>query len=110
MNNKNLKLWGALVLFSLIGQVAWTVENMYLNVFIYKIFHATASDISFMVAASAITAALTTILIGALSDKVGKRKVFICGGYILWLWYLWSGIFGSAQGFRWCAKLPQAED
>lgn len=74
----------ALILFSLIGQIAWVVENMYLNVFIYKMFHASASDISSMVAASAVAATLTTVLIGALSDKVGKRKLFMCGGYILW--------------------------
>jgi MFS family permease len=37
-----------------------------------------------MVAASAVAATLTTVFIGALSDKIGKRKVFICGGYILW--------------------------
>ena len=74
----------ALVLFSLIGQVAWVVENMYLNVFIYKMFNASASDISAMVAASAVAATLTTVFIGALSDKIGKRKLFISGGYILW--------------------------
>ena len=76
--------WFALTLFSLVGQIAWVVENMYLNVFIYKMFHASAADISLMVAASAVTATLTTVFIGALSDKIGKRKLFICGGYILW--------------------------
>ena len=74
----------ALTLFSLVGQIAWVVENMYLNVFIYKMFHASAQDISAMVAASAIAATLTTVLVGALSDKIGKRKIFICLGYILW--------------------------
>ena len=78
------KFYLALVIFSLVGQVAWVVENMYLNVFIYKMFHASAEQISFMVAASAVTATVTTLLIGALSDKLGKRKVFICAGYILW--------------------------
>ena len=78
------RFWCALTLFSLIGQVAWVVENMYLNVFIYNMFRATADDISTMVAASAISAALTTVLIGALSDRVGKRKLFMCAGYILW--------------------------
>jgi MFS family permease len=57
---------------------------MYLNVFIYKMFNASAEAISAMVAASAVTATVTTLLIGALSDKIGKRKLFICGGYILW--------------------------
>ena len=78
------KFYLALVIFSLVGQVAWVVENMYLNVFIYNMFHASAEQISFMVAASAVTATVTTLLIGALSDKLGKRKAFICGGYILW--------------------------
>ncbi|MBE6871976.1 MAG: MFS transporter [Ruminococcaceae bacterium] len=78
------KFWLALTLFSLVGQIAWVVENMYFNVFIYKIFNASASDISAMVGASAVAATLTTIFIGALSDKIGKRKLFICGGYILW--------------------------
>ena len=80
----SIRFWIALTIFSLVGQVAWVVENMYFNVFIYKMFHASASDISAMVSASAIAATLTTIIIGALSDKIGKRKLFICGGYILW--------------------------
>ena len=78
------KFWVALTVFSLMGQVAWVVENMYLNVFIYKMFAASASDISLMVSASAIAATVTTVLMGALSDRVGKRKLFICGGYVLW--------------------------
>ena len=78
------KFWIALVVFSLIGQVAWVVENMYFNVFIYNIFNASPEDISLMVSASAVSATLTTIFIGALSDKIGKRKIFIAGGYILW--------------------------
>ena len=78
------KFWLALTVFSLMGQVAWVVENMYLNVFIYKMFAASASDISLMVSASAVSATLTTVLMGALSDRLGKRKLLICGGYILW--------------------------
>ena len=78
------RFWCALSVFSLIGQVAWVVENMYFNVFIYNMFNASATDISAMVAASAVAATLTTVFIGALSDRVGKRKIFIVGGYILW--------------------------
>ena len=47
-------------------------------------FNASAGEISLMVSASAVAATLTTLLVGALSDKLGKRRVFICGGYILW--------------------------
>lgn len=87
---KSPKFYLALVIFSLVGQVAWVVENMYLNVFIYKMFRASAEAISLMVAASAVAATVTTLLIGALSDKLGKRKLFICGGYILWGISIWS--------------------
>ena len=87
---KNPKFWVALVIFSLVGQVAWVVENMYLNVFIYKMFHASAEAISAMVAASAVAATVTTIFVGAFSDKIGKRKLFICLGYILWGISIWS--------------------
>lgn len=78
------KFWCAMLIFGLMGQVAWVVENMYFNVFIYKMFHASASDISIMVMASAVTAALTTILMGAASDKLGKRKAFMSVGYLIW--------------------------
>jgi len=81
---KNSRFWAALVIFSLVGQIAWVMENMYFNVFIYQMFHASAEAISGMVAASAIAATVTTLLVGAFSDKIGKRKLFICGGYILW--------------------------
>jgi len=78
------RFWPALVIFSLTGQIAWVVENMYFNVFLYKMFAASPEAISLMVSASAVAATLTTVFIGALSDKIGKRKLFICGGYLLW--------------------------
>ncbi|MBO5888699.1 MAG: MFS transporter [Clostridia bacterium] len=81
---KNKNFWIVLVIFSLVGQVAWVVENMYFNVFIYEMFNAQAEDISLMVALSAVSATVTTLFIGALSDKIGKRKVFMAGGYIAW--------------------------
>ena len=90
VTKKSRKFWLSLVIFSLVGQVAWVVENMYLNVFIYKMFHASAEAISAMVAASAAAATVTTLLIGALSDKLGKRKLFICLGYILWGISIWG--------------------
>ncbi len=78
------RFWSAMLIFGLMGQIAWVVENMYFNVFIYKMFHATAAEISAMVMASAVVAALTTIIMGAVSDKVGKRKAFMSVGYIIW--------------------------
>ena len=78
------KFWASMLIFGLIGQVAWVVENMYFNVFIYKMFHATAAQISLMVGASSVAATVTTLLMGALSDKLGKRKVLISLGYVVW--------------------------
>ena len=78
------KIWLAIIIFSLCGQIAWTVENMLFNVFIQEEFHATLNDIALMVSLSAIAATITTLLMGALSDRVGKRKLFICFGYIVW--------------------------
>ena len=57
---------------------------MYFNVFIYNMFSASAGEISLMVAASSVVATVTTIFIGALSDKLGRRKIFISLGYVLW--------------------------
>ena len=103
---KSPRFWIALTVFSLIGQVAWVMENMYFNVFIYQMFNASAEAISAMVSASAVAATVTTLLIGALSDKIGKRKIFICAGYLCWGVSIWSfaliradvihAVFGSA--------------
>jgi len=87
---KSSKFWLSLIIFSLVGQIAWVMENMYLNVFIYERFAATAEQISAMVGASSVAATVTTLLIGALSDKLGKRKIFICGGYLAWGVSIWA--------------------
>lgn len=76
--------WLTLILVGLFGQFAWTIENMYFNVFLYNTISTDPDYIARMVAWSAIAATVTTLLMGALSDRVGKRKVFICAGYMLW--------------------------
>lgn len=78
------RLWSALLLLGLAGQFAWTIENMYFNVFLYNTISTDPGYIAAMVAASAIVATLTTLLMGVVSDRLGKRKPFICGGYLLW--------------------------
>jgi len=76
--------WVALVLFGLFGQVAWTIENMYFNVFLYKTVTYDPGAVAVMVAASAAAATLTTLLMGVASDKAGRRKPFIGWGYVVW--------------------------
>ncbi len=93
MNKLTKKVWASFLLIGLAGQFAWTIENMYFNVYLYNTISTDPNNIAIMVAASAIVATLTTLLMGALSDRVGKRKIFICGGYILW------GLSTMAFGF-----------
>jgi MFS family permease len=78
------RIWSSVILFGFFGQLAWMVENMYFNVFLYKTISGNPSYISAMVAASAIVATLTTLVMGTLSDRVGKRKIFMVAGYIIW--------------------------
>ena len=85
MSNKlGSRKWITLILIGLFGQFAWTIENMYFNVFLYNTISTDPTYIAAMVGWSAAAATVTTLLMGALSDRVGKRKAFICAGYILW--------------------------
>lgn len=86
------KVWFVFIIFGLIGQMAWTIENMYLNVYIYKTVTYDSKAIATMVALSAIVATIATLTMGALSDKLGKRKVFMTVGYMIW--GISIGLFG----------------
>lgn len=78
------RVWLGIIFFGLAGQIAWMVENMYLNVYLYKTVTYDLNATSAMVAASAVVATVVTLFAGGLSDKVGKRKIFISTGYVLW--------------------------
>ena len=78
------RTWLVIVLLALVGQIAWAVEHNFFNLFIQDVFGASLSDVALMVSASAITATATTILAGAWSDRVGKRKVFVVAGTLIW--------------------------
>ena len=85
MNEKlGARRWTALILIGLFGQFAWTIENMYFNVYLYNTISEDPGYIAAMVGWSAAAATLTTLLMGALSDRLGKRRILIAGGYILW--------------------------
>ena len=79
----SIRHWLTFIIAGLVGQFAWTIENMYLNRYV---FYATSNYnfIAPMVAISAVASTLTTLLMGALSDRYGKRKFFISVGYFLW--------------------------
>ena len=92
-NRLGARVWAVLLLVGLTGQFAWTIENMYLNVFLYKTISQDPGYIAAMVGWSAAAATLTTLLMGALSDRVGRRKPFIVFGYLAW------GVSVAAFGF-----------
>lgn len=85
MNVKKLGIrkWLSFIVAGLIGQLAWAIENNYLNVYVFDVTGKTIF-ITLMTVFSAIAATVTTLLIGALSDRIGKRKLFISCGYIIW--------------------------
>lgn len=78
------RTWLIVVVLGLVGQLAWTVENMYLNVFVYDTITTDPVVIAILVAASATAATLATMLVGAWSDRVRSRRPFIAIGYLLW--------------------------
>ena len=82
-NKLGIRNWLTFIIAGLVGQFAWTIENMYLNRYLFALTGSTEL-IDVMVAASAIAATLTTLLMGALCDRIGKRKPFIFLGYIIW--------------------------
>ncbi len=95
MKNSNVKrtplsprTWFVIGLLSLSGQIAWGVENAWFNTFVFDTLTPDPRPISWMVAISAITATVTTLLIGTLSDRTftrfGRRRPYILFGYILW--------------------------
>lgn len=84
--------WAILVLFGLIGQIAWSVENMYFNLFVFDTVAPDLDAITLMVQLSGITATVTTLVAGTLSDKLGNRRRFISYGYLIWGFTV--GLFG----------------
>lgn len=83
-NKLGARIWSSIIIFGLMGQLAWMVENMYFSTYIQKEITTSGWATSATVAASAVVAALVTIFGGVWSDRIGKRKVFVAWGYIIW--------------------------
>ncbi len=78
------KNWFIVIMLGMAGQIAWNVENSWFNTFVFDTITPDPKPIAWMVAISAIMATLTTLIMGTVSDIIGKRKPFILYGYILW--------------------------
>ena len=61
MKKLSPRVWLTLVLVGLVGQFAWTIENMYFNVYLYNTISTDPGYISAMVGWSAAAATLTTL-------------------------------------------------
>ncbi len=85
-NSKNFsrRHWLILLLFGAIGQIAWSVENMYFNLFVFDTIAPDLEAITLMVQLSGITATVVTLVAGTLSDRAGMRRKFISVGYLIW--------------------------
>lgn len=82
-NKLGARFWVSVLLVGIIGQLAWAIENNYINLWVYSQ-TGNADAITWMTISSSIAATLTTFFIGLLSDRLGKRKLFINVGYIIW--------------------------
>ena len=82
--NFSRRSWLILILFGMLGQIAWSVENMYFNVFVFDTISESLDAITLMVQLSGVTATVVTLIAGVLSDKLGDRRRFISYGYIIW--------------------------
>jgi MFS family permease len=81
------RTWIAIIILGFLGSLAWGVENQFFNTFIYNTITPDPRPVSWMVAASAITATLASIFMGALSDRIRSRfgrKPFLLIGYVGW--------------------------
>ncbi len=76
--------WTVLLLFGLIGQIAWSVENMFFNLFVFEKVAPNLDVVTLMVQLSGVAATAVTLVAGTLSDKIGNRRSFISIGYIIW--------------------------
>ncbi|MGI6137292.1 MAG: MFS transporter, partial [Christensenellales bacterium] len=63
-NSLGAKTWSSIVIFGLVGQIAWVLENMYFNIFMDRTVTRDPVAIWVMVAASAVVATLFTLLAG----------------------------------------------
>lgn len=89
------KFWFLVWGLGIAGQICWNMENQWFNTFVYAKIAKDPTIISWMVAISALATTISTFLFGCVSDRKGKRKIFIALGYILW--GIFTIVFGLTQ-------------
>ena len=99
--------YASLALFGFFGQVAWCVENSFLNLYVYRTITTDLGIVSAMVASSAVVATLTTIIMGWVTDRIGKRRPFMVYGYLLWGISVAAFALCSIQNMQTLFNLPE---
>ena len=89
------RLWAMVWALGLAGQLCWNMENQWFNTFVYARIAKDPTIISWMVAVSAAATTFSTFLFGCISDRLGKRRILISAGYILW--GIFTILFGMTQ-------------
>lgn len=84
MEKFSRKNWLLLLLFGTVGQIAWSVENMFFNLFVFDEVAPNLDAITLMVQLSGVAATVTTLFAGVFSDKIGNRRALISWGYAIW--------------------------
>ena len=83
-NMSSLRFWILIWGMGLAGQLCWNMENQWFNTFVYAKISGDVNIVSWMVIVSALVTTISTFVFGTLSDRMGKRKMFVSMGYIIW--------------------------
>lgn len=95
MDRISRKNWVLIWVLGMTGQICWNIENSWFNTFVYDKIAPEPAIVSWMVGVSAAVSTFCTFLVGTWGDRRGRRKPFICVGYILW--GIFTFIFGATE-------------
>lgn len=95
MKSISRKNWILIWILGMTGQICWNIENSWFNTFVYDKIAPEPAIVSWMVGVSAVVSTFCAFLVGTWGDRAGRRKPFICVGYILW--GLFTFLFGATE-------------
>ncbi len=73
-----------IIVLGLAGQLCWNMENQWFNTYVYAKIGPYPGIVTCMLIFSALATSFSTFLFGTFTDRIGKRKPFLCIGYIVW--------------------------
>ncbi len=79
-----LRFWIIIWGMGVAGQLCWNMENQWFNTFVYAKISGDVNIVTWMVIVSALVTTISTFVFGTLSDRLGKRKILVSAGYIIW--------------------------